>query len=289
MAVTFDDLIPASGSKTDQPKGASLSFDDLIPKKKRKRNVYGEIEGAMANVNRGLSIADEMAGAFKAVGDVATGRSKVNLLKLGEGVLRSAAGDYVGGSNVLAQSGVGDAYRKAMAEQRQTEDEYMQDRPMAANLAKGVGMAGTMVVPGGQAGNLLAASRPMNVARGVTGAMTTAAGYAAADRGTTEERLRAANAAAFNPVTIGLGALGGALAPTAPKPQRVKPVSKDVKLLAEEGVQLTPGQMRGGMARSAEEAGTSLPMLGTAISERRTEGVKGFNRAIVNRALKPIG
>lgn len=69
----------------------------------------------------------------------------------------------------------------------------------------------------------------------------------------------------------------------------IRPIDPNIRLLAEEGVSLTPGQMMGGVARSAEEAATSVPGLGTAISERRMEGIETFNRAVANRVLAPVG
>jgi hypothetical protein len=228
-----------------------------------KRNLFGEVTGAMANFNRGLGVGDEMAAGFKTAGNVISGKTPV--------------------------SGVVGDFKRSMAEQRQIEDSYAADRPRAAALARGTGMAATAAVPAGNTANLFAkGSMAANMARGATTAGLQAATYAAADRGTARERLGAASKAARDPVTLGLGAAGGALA-TPRTAKAPKPVDKDVALLANEGVQLTHGQMRGKVAKTAEEAATSIPFGGDRIVARQTEGQESFNRAVLNRALKPIG
>ncbi|MFA7334933.1 MAG: hypothetical protein WC130_11675 [Kiritimatiellia bacterium] len=65
-----------------------------------------------------------------------------------------------------------------------------------------------------------------------------------------------------------------------PSPQR---------LLLDEGVPLTVGQITGGVAKSTEDAMTSLPLVGDLIQSSRSKGVEGLNRAAVNRTLAPIG
>jgi hypothetical protein len=61
------------------------------------------------------------------------------------------------------------------------------------------------------------------------------------------------------------------------------------------GIPLTVGQLVsqsgrvGRVIKSAEDAMTSLPVVGNMISARRLEGLRGFNRAAVDEALAPIG
>lgn len=62
-----------------------------------------------------------------------------------------------------------------------------------------------------------------------------------------------------------------------------------VKKLIGEGVNLTPGQMIGGMAQRFEDKLTSVPLLGDIINYSRTKGIEEFNRAAYKRALDPIG
>lgn len=64
---------------------------------------------------------------------------------------------------------------------------------------------------------------------------------------------------------------------------------KAAKELIEEGVDLTPGQIMGGLGKSVEDRLTSVPVLGDAINAARQRGVNSFNNAAVNRALKHIG
>lgn len=61
------------------------------------------------------------------------------------------------------------------------------------------------------------------------------------------------------------------------------------KELIEEGVPLTPGQIFGGRAARVEDKLTSYPVLGGAIQGAKQRSIEGFNKAAVNRALKPIG
>lgn len=61
------------------------------------------------------------------------------------------------------------------------------------------------------------------------------------------------------------------------------------KTLMQSGVQLTPGQMAGGVVRRAEEAFKSLPILGSFIRGAEGRGIEGFNRGIANQVLEPIG
>lgn len=244
--------------------------------KPRKRSGVREVTGGAANLNRGLAVADELAAGFGVATGLLTGRHRFGADKPGN--------LFANNAKMLA-----DAYRTELAGVRAAEDDFAQRRPRAAAGLRGTGMAATAAVPAGQAVNLFAQSgRAVNAVRGATVAGLEGAGYAAADRGSARERLSAASQTARDPLTLTLGAAGGALA-TPRKVKQPRPVAPEVRLLNEEGVQLTPGQMRGGMAKTAEDAGTSLPMLGDAIGERRTEGLQSFNRAVVNRALKPVG
>jgi hypothetical protein len=62
-----------------------------------------------------------------------------------------------------------------------------------------------------------------------------------------------------------------------------------VKKLIGEGVNLTPGQMMGGVAQRIEDKLTSVPLLGDVIDYSRTKGIEEFNKAAFKRALEPIG
>lgn len=66
-------------------------------------------------------------------------------------------------------------------------------------------------------------------------------------------------------------------------------LSPQAQLLADEGVTLTPGQIKGGAVRRAEDAATSIPVLGDAIKSAQRKGIETFDAAALNRALEPIG
>jgi hypothetical protein len=63
----------------------------------------------------------------------------------------------------------------------------------------------------------------------------------------------------------------------------------EVAELLGEGVPMTPGQIIGGMAKRIEDKAVSLPVVGDAIIGAQRRSVEGFNRAALNRVLKPIG
>lgn len=222
----------------------------------RKRSITENVTGFMANVNRGLGVGDEMAaGADFAINNL-TGRRQT--------------------------------WDQAMAKQRGHEDGFDRAAPKSAALARGTGNALTALVPAGKTAQTFAqAPRVVNALRGSVTAGLTGAGYAAADRGTLDERGRAAATTARDPLVLATGGALGALGPA--RRQQPKPVNPQVRLLAEEGVPMTPGQMRGGMAKSMEDAATSLPIVGPAIQDARRQGLEGFNRATLARALKSIG
>lgn len=54
------------------------------------------------------------------------------------------------------------------------------------------------------------------------------------------------------------------------------------------GVRMTPGQILGGGAKNFEDRLAGLPVVGTAINARRSEGVRDFNQAAFTQALDPI-
>lgn len=67
------------------------------------------------------------------------------------------------------------------------------------------------------------------------------------------------------------------------------PPDANAALLQSEGVQLTPGQMLGGGVKRAEDAATSIPVLGDVIKGAQRRGIEQFDAAAFNRALTPIG
>lgn len=83
------------------------------------------------------------------------------------------------------------------------------------------------------------------------------------------------------------GVLSGAVAGVA---RMVRPeTQQSAKLLMDAGVTPTPGQILGGAFQTAEDKLKSMPILGDMISSGQKSSLVDFNKAALNRALKPIG
>jgi len=101
--------------------------------------------------------------------------------------------------------------------------------------------------------------------------------------------------------TAKLGKLGNALskasAITNPMNALIKPatavisptISPQIQSLMKEGVTPTAGQILGGGYKRAEEALTSVPVLGDFIKSAQNRAMQDVNRVAINRALTPIG
>lgn len=59
--------------------------------------------------------------------------------------------------------------------------------------------------------------------------------------------------------------------------------------LMREGVALTPGAATGGTLQSIEQAAESVPFVGNLIKGARAQSFETFDKAALNRALKPLG
>jgi hypothetical protein len=162
----------------------------------RKRTATEAVTGFMANVNRAIPLADEAAAGIQAGVNVLSGRA-------------SAAHPI-------------QAFNNALAQQRGYEDTFDAEHPNVAALGRGLGMAGTVALPGGQAA--AAPNALARVAQGTATAAGTGAAYAIADRGTAPERLKAGVEAAINPLNLAFGALGARVG-VAPKAKPAKPPS----------------------------------------------------------------
>lgn len=181
-------------------------------KPQRKRTAGDEVTGFMANVNRGLGIGDEVAAGFSTAQGLLTGRHRFGADQPGNVV-----------TNNLRM--VRDAYQNELAGQRKHEDDFAAERPLTAALARGTGGALTLAAPAGPGAQAFATGgRAVNALRGATVAGLTGAAYAAADRGTLEERAGAAAQTARDPLTLTLGAVGGSLA--TPRARKAPPVKQ---------------------------------------------------------------
>lgn len=92
--------------------------------------------------------------------------------------------------------------------------------------------------------------------------------------------------------TVGSTATGAILGPMMGKASQsiISPnVSKDVQTLIDNNVPLTPGAIIGGFAKRAEDAMTSVPIIGDIIKYGQKNSIQGLNNAALNRALTPIG
>jgi hypothetical protein len=257
---------------TDDPKAAVIAARKYVGSQggsgaqtaqPAKRSLLEEAGGALANFNAAVPFGDEFA---------ATGNTVTNVL-----------------SGKVPLSGVVDDFKANMGTQRRIQDRYMEDRPKAANLAKGAGMAITAAVPVGKTVEALAAApRAVNMARGAVTAAATGAGVAAADRGTVEERVAAASKAATDPVTLGLGAAFGGIAPSIPSVRSVKPTT-DASILADAGVSTTIPQKMGGGAKTVEDLLKRFPIIGQAITGANARQIEQLNRAVALKALEPVG
>lgn len=93
---------------------------------------------------------------------------------------------------------------------------------------------------------------------------------------------------------VGTGAaVGGVMAPVVGAVSRIispkASVNPDVKALKEAGVHPTVGQALGGPMARLEERMQSLPIMGDAITAAHGRGVEQLNKAVLNRAIAPIG
>jgi ribosomal protein L17 len=85
------------------------------------------------------------------------------------------------------------------------------------------------------------------------------------------------------------GAKGGAKMAETPGVLKPKGPSPSVKMLADKGVTMTPGQIKGGATNAIEQKLTSLPIIGDVIKSARGKSVEQFSQATVQDALTDIG
>jgi hypothetical protein len=93
----------------------------------------------------------------------------------------------------------------------------------------------------------------------------------------------------LGPEYAGVGAMAPAAAMQGVRAAAGTTLSPEAKLLRSEGVQLTPGQERGGVVKRLEDAATSIPVFGDMVKGAQRRGMEQYTRAAINRALRPIG
>lgn len=287
----------AESDAVSEPWKKTYSTSDAGPWQK----TYSATEAGWQKAIQGIAPAFGLPGQAVALAARRFPREAAGIAQqIAQGVTFGGADEAVSAVSAIPAAVRGGApaarqqFTQAQREQRASREDFARRNPALNAWAQGSGMALSAAVPVGAAGRFVAAAPTLGGAAlrsGLAGAATGAGqGFLSADEG---ERMAGAVGGAVAGGALGAAApyltsAAGGLAQRLTQPG-LKPIDPSVRLLAEEGVALTPGQMRGGVARSAEEAATSLPMLGTAISERRMEGIETFNRAVANRVLKPVG
>ncbi len=162
----------------------------------------------------------------------------------------------------------------------------MQRRQLNDLNQQGIDEAHAQGIEGGEAGKFfgkLAGSAPLAVLPGVGPALGGGLmGYAGSEGDTLGDKA----------IEAGLGAVGGKVggAVVNKLTDAIAPViSPAVRRLADQGVKLTPGQMRGPAAIAAEDKMASRPFVGDAIREGREKFLQSVNIAAVDEALAPLG
>lgn len=151
------------------------------------------------------------------------------------------------------------------------------------------GRAATRLAQGARAGS--GAMRLVRAGRAATLGAGMGAVYGAGNSdGDLSERLQsAAIGAGLGGATGGLFQGGFDRFAAASRAAQAAPAS-DQRLISRLGVDLTPGQMMGGFARTAEDAiAGTVPVLGDAIQSARRTGLNTFDNAATNLALGPTG
>lgn len=243
-----------------------------------KRAASTEVAQFLNEVNRNLPGVSELQATLEV--------GKRSLKEAGEG--RGGYGLFKNGKMGPAFTDPKVAWAEARANQGALSQDLNTRRPMAAAFTRGTAQAAPILIPGGQTSVLPAAGRGVNIARGaVAAAASGTANRAAIGEGTAQQRLaRASNPAAIAG-DLAFGGVAGRLAPAlASKRKRISP---EAQALVREGVQLTPGQAVGGLAKRMEDMATSAPIMGPAVTAARDRGIESLNRVAANRALRPIG
>jgi hypothetical protein len=213
-----------------------------------------------------------------------------NVTAMQRGVLRGMRDPVDAGAQLLTRAGEllpGAGGRFFAGERQRVEDinrtgeaQFQQEAGQIEGSGLGRGI-----------GNVIATA-PLAVATGPTIGGAAIAGGAA---GALQPVNDAPNAADFwleKAMQTGAGAaVSGATAGAVKGLSRlISPKSTpQVRAMMDEGIAPTPGQVIGGPAKAMEEKATSIPFVGDAIKRGQMRAVEDFNRASINKALKPIG
>lgn len=202
--------------------------------------------------------------------------------------LRSAVGTGIAN---LTGKGPGYSAREAYDARRSAEqaayDQYRRAKPVE-NALNSIGgavlnplnvVAGEFIGPARSAGSVGRAA----IAGGAMGAGYGAAG---AEPG---NRLRGAVVGGAVGASTGAVTQAGSNALSGYVARAASAAPSDARQLANQGVQLTPGQMLGGGWKRAEDATTSIPLTGDFVRDAQRRGIESFNQVAMNRVLEPVG
>jgi len=232
-----------------------------------KKNVAGEID---------RTLWDDIVGAAGKVASGATFGYADELRALVRSRLPEIYGDKT--------------YEDHLAEARGALEEFGEAHPKTAFGLELAGGAGTGGLGAAKVLGMKAIQAAPKLAQYATMGGLGAGQGAVAGSGYAKEGERLKGAAIGSAIGGPLGfalpaAIGGVSRLAMPKSS----VGGEAQKLIQEGISLTPGQRMGGAVQTFEEAATSLPFLGGAIKGAQKRGIEDFNRAAINRALKPIG
>ena len=162
---------------------------------------------------------------------------------------------------------------------RQNLNKFRADEPA---FAYGAEIGAALLTPGGAARLATKAGMKAVADKAVMAAAkrpATAAGVGGAIYGAgTAEEIEDVPVAAGVSGVIGMG--GQAMAPT---------VSRTARALQRAGIPVTPGQLFGRGAARAEQALTSVPMMGAGVAKARETAMEAFPATMYGRALRPLG
>lgn len=227
-------------------------------------------------------VASALNGVSKGIGDTVYGAQEL----LGKG-LEASAGIMapltraVGADpehGIVQRAGeylVGDARARQAAEQAKIAPDQAAN-PISTGLGSTVG---GFLMPGGIAGKI--GGNALRIA-GIGGALGGLLKPEGDDSNYWTKKSEEAG------IGAAAGLVGNAVASRAAS--ALAPVLRDkVRTLMSEGIELTPGMVKGGAAKAAEDKLSSMPILGDAIVAARQRAYQDFNRAAWNRVLEPLG
>lgn len=263
-----------SGQAAGKPRGYDAARRRLdrqeAQTKASRRQFAGPLAGLMEasddfqrQIGRNLGVYDEVAGGMNA------GVQGI------ENLARRVTGRPID-VTMLA------AYQAAADREKEQEREFAQERPRAnmAATALGIGLAG---VPRGPQ----AVASPLRA--GASAATLNAPFAVGRQEGDLGERLPGAAVETLVTGALGTGIAAAGRGLNRRAAQIAAAPQSPARRLAQEGVELTPGQMTGGALQRVEDGLTSVPVLGDAIRGAKVRGLESFDRAAINRTLAPIG